>query len=145
MADTILNGEMTHWNVINDGYFPSFCGTVLKKLHLCSNAIRSYGRQDCILLPRRLVMDGFQSRCAVAQADIRKEADLIERFSSAYRKRLGQLVEQLNKPGFAAADMQCLRLCVEAVDLILSSQSKLARAIDRLSDQSPDALPRLAA
>lgn len=71
-----------------------------------------------------------------------QEADLIERFARGYRAKFAHLIEQLNSPsdpGSPAArltDLQCLRLCVEAVDVMLENQCRLADAVKRLNSQS---------
>jgi hypothetical protein len=73
--------------------------------------------------------------------NMKREVDLIQRFTGAYRKRFAQLIERLNGSGPAASDLQCLRLCVEAVDMILCSQSQLAEAISQIADADPPKAP----
>ena len=60
------------------------------------------------------------------------EAEVIERFARNYRQRFGQLIEQLNRAPQSAMNSQCMRLCVEAIDMVLSSQDQMAQAIRRL-------------
>ena len=64
-----------------------------------------------------------------------QEADLIDRFARGYRTKFAHLIDQLNSPCVKITDMQCLRLCVEAVDLMLDNQSRLAQAVKRLSTE----------
>jgi hypothetical protein len=68
--------------------------------------------------------------------DMKREVDLIQRFAGAYRQRFAQLIDRLNGSTPAVSDLQCLRLCVEAVDMILSSQSQLAQAISQIADSN---------
>jgi hypothetical protein len=78
---------------------------------------------------------------------IRREADLIGRVAEYYRARFIQAIDRLNHaappgvPGAAAVpatDLACLRLCVEAVDMMLASQDQLARAVRELTaEQEP--------
>jgi len=69
---------------------------------------------------------------------IRREVDLIERFSQYYHRRLATLIDDMNHARAAGGDRECLRLCVEAVGMILSSQNHLCRTLKRLgSDQRP--------
>lgn len=72
------------------------------------------------------------------QHDVAQEADLIGRFARSYRKRLSSMIEQLNAPGAPITDLQCLRMCVEAVDMILESQNHLARALSEIAAANPD-------
>lgn len=65
-----------------------------------------------------------------------QEADLIERFARGYRGKFAQLIDELNGPPGKITDMECLRRCVEAVDLMLDNQSRLAEAVKHLSGPS---------
>lgn len=65
---------------------------------------------------------------------LRAEAQLIERFTAAYRRKLHAVIDRLNASP-EATDLQCVRLCVEAVDMILASQSQMAQAIDELAEE----------
>jgi hypothetical protein len=83
---------------------------------------------------------------------LRREANLMERFSSAYRRKMGRMIRQLNAPsstgGVGVADAQCLRLCVETLDMILASQNQFARVLDQMSaedDSRPTRIVRKAA
>ncbi|HWB53024.1 MAG TPA: hypothetical protein VG722_02490 [Tepidisphaeraceae bacterium] len=66
---------------------------------------------------------------------LRQEAELIERFARGYRAKFAHLIDQLNGPSDKISDMQCLRLCVEAVDIMLDNQCRLADAVRRLSSE----------
>ncbi|HEY1685124.1 MAG TPA: hypothetical protein VGG19_10200 [Tepidisphaeraceae bacterium] len=68
-----------------------------------------------------------------------QEADMIERFARGYRAKFATLIEQLNGATVQGqiTDLQCLRLCVEAVDVMLDNQSRLADALKRLESQNP--------
>jgi hypothetical protein len=74
--------------------------------------------------------------------EIRREADLIARFAESYRRRFSELIDQMNHPHPSvsriggvetSAEAISLRLCVEAVDMMLATQQQLARAIDAIS------------
>jgi hypothetical protein len=45
------------------------------------------------------------------------------------------MIERLNAPD-APSDLQCLRLCVEAVDMMLASHSQVAQSLRELADGS---------
>jgi len=65
---------------------------------------------------------------------LQQEVDLIGRFADSYRRRFSVLIDQLNHN--LAADPASLRLCVEALDMILSNQSELARVLGELAEPS---------
>jgi hypothetical protein len=67
-----------------------------------------------------------------APESFEEEAEVIERFARNYRQRFGQLIEQLNRAPQSRISSQCMRLCVEAMDMVLSSQDQMAQAIRRL-------------
>jgi hypothetical protein len=69
------------------------------------------------------------------QLRIRQEVELIERFTGAYGRQFDELIGRLNANP-TAADGQCLRLCVEAVNMVLCLQGQLARVLDDLSKES---------
>ncbi len=71
-----------------------------------------------------------------SQGRMRDEAELIERFARSYRSKFSQMIEQLNHQPREMTDAQCLRLCVEAVDMVLASQSQLASALSELCESS---------
>jgi hypothetical protein len=61
---------------------------------------------------------------------LQQEVDLIGRFTESYRRKFSVIIERLNQnQSDASTDLASLRLCVEAVDMILSSQSELARVL----------------
>lgn len=63
---------------------------------------------------------------------IRDEMDLVARFAESYRRRLFVYIDQLNHHRSDGADAG-LRLCVEAVDMILETQGQLAKALSQLT------------
>ena len=71
---------------------------------------------------------------------IRQEVDLIQRFSDTYRRKFAELIDRMNHATTAtgAPDAGSLRLCVEAVDMMLATHHQLANAVARLSDDAPD-------
>jgi hypothetical protein len=70
------------------------------------------------------------------------EAKLIERFAQSYRRRFGQMIAQLNHGPSPALQSECIRLCVEAMDMVLTSQDRMAQTLRRI-DQAKT--PRRAA
>jgi hypothetical protein len=65
---------------------------------------------------------------------IQQEVELIERFAGSYGKRFDEVITRMNgESSPAIPDGQCLRLCVEAVNMVLSLQGQLARVLDDLS------------
>ena len=73
---------------------------------------------------------------------LREEANLVERFTQTYRMKFADLIERLNTDS-APSDLQCVRLCVEAVNMMLDSHGRLARTLRYLV--APPAAPRAAA
>jgi hypothetical protein len=73
--------------------------------------------------------------------DIQTEAELIERFVTSYRKRFASAIDELNRQPASARmpgpELQCLRLCVETMDMLLSNQDRLARSMRRLAEGTP--------
>jgi hypothetical protein len=69
--------------------------------------------------------------------DIQIEAELIERFVRSYRKRFATAIEELNRRSASAGSLtpefQCLRLCVETMDMVLVNQERLATSLRRLT------------
>ena len=77
-----------------------------------------------------------------AQETIRREADLIGRVAAYYRARFGRLIDRMNRqPASAASDLASIRLCVEAVDMMLASQGKIAEALGEMSGAKSPAKP----
>ena len=65
---------------------------------------------------------------------LQKEADLIESFTQTYRLKFQELIDRLNSGVAAgASDLQCVRLCVEAVNMMLASQSQVARTLREIA------------
>jgi len=67
---------------------------------------------------------------------LRREIDLIDQVAGYYRGQFGRVIDKLNHKAPDASDLQCLRLCVEAVDMILASQRQLAQAVLQLNQRS---------
>jgi hypothetical protein len=63
---------------------------------------------------------------------LREEADLVERFTQTYRMKFAHLIERLNA-GEPPSDLASIRLCVEAVNMMLESQSQMARTIREMT------------
>jgi phosphoenolpyruvate carboxylase len=60
---------------------------------------------------------------------MRDEVDLIARFAETYRRRFSNLIDRMNHAADPATELASLRLCVEAVDMMLSNQKQLAKAL----------------
>jgi hypothetical protein len=71
-----------------------------------------------------------------ASQRLRREVDLMERFTQSYRRKFAELIERLNAPS-TPSDLQCVRMCVEAVDMMLESQSQMAKTLRELTDEAP--------
>jgi hypothetical protein len=63
---------------------------------------------------------------------LRDEANLIARFSESYRRKFADLIEKLNRSTSVESDTASVRLCVEAMDMVLSNHAMLAKAIARI-------------
>ena len=69
----------------------------------------------------------------------RDEMDLVARFAETYRRRLFVYIDRLNQtqsPACHRADAASdagLRLCVEAMDMILETHGQIAKALSQLS------------
>ena len=61
-----------------------------------------------------------------------QEAALAARFSEIYRRQFATLIERLNHNLDPPPDRDGLRLCIEAVDMMLATQTYLTRAIAQL-------------
>jgi hypothetical protein len=67
---------------------------------------------------------------------LQQEVDLIGRFAESYRRKFSALIDKLNhNPSDQRTDLASLRLCVEAVDMMLSNQTELARVLRDLTEQ----------
>ena len=64
---------------------------------------------------------------------LQQELDVIQRFADSYQKQFAVLIRQLNGPPVAGSSTQGLRLCVEAVNMMLESHRTLATAVRELS------------
>jgi hypothetical protein len=64
-----------------------------------------------------------------ATHSIRQETDLLARFAQTYQPRFAELIDRLNRSHAPEVDAQGLRLCVEAMSMILAAHSELARAM----------------
>jgi hypothetical protein len=69
--------------------------------------------------------------------ELKREVELIGRLSDAFGHRFAELVDRLNRPDAAPPSTATLRLCVEAVNMMLDTQTRLARTIARVCDD-PD-------
>ncbi len=61
-----------------------------------------------------------------------EEAELAVRFSESYRRKFAVVINQLNNGTGGSIDRDGLRLCVEAMDMMLETQSHIARALAKL-------------
>jgi formate-dependent nitrite reductase cytochrome c552 subunit len=77
-------------------------------------------------------------------SEILSEVKLIQQFTDTYRRKFSSVIASLNGDLHRAPDAQAVRLCVEAVDMMLMSQRQLARAISRIGEAEPRR-PRIAA
>jgi hypothetical protein len=64
---------------------------------------------------------------------LRQEVDLIARFTETYRRRFSSLIDRMNHETSPAMDLASLRLCVEAVDMMLASQKQLCDALAQIT------------
>jgi hypothetical protein len=67
---------------------------------------------------------------------LRAEADLIETFTSTYGRKFSELIEHMNQPQVSSrnvSDLHCVRLCVEAVNMMLVSQANVARTLKEIA------------
>jgi hypothetical protein len=65
---------------------------------------------------------------------LRQEADLMERFTQTYRLKFANLIDRLNAAADAPSDLQCVRLCVEAVNMMLDSHTQVARTLREIAE-----------
>jgi hypothetical protein len=79
---------------------------------------------------------------------IEREVDLIGRFAETYRRKFSVLIDRLNHPQRkdSTTDLASLRLCVEAVDMMLSNQSEITRILREIaaSKDEPGRMMRVA-
>jgi hypothetical protein len=73
--------------------------------------------------------------------------ELMERCTRYHQRQFARLIERLNKDPSAVTQAQCLRLCVEAVSVMVAAQNDLAGALrDQLGElvqQLPPPAPLL--
>jgi hypothetical protein len=76
--------------------------------------------------------------CSTLRKVIHEEVQLVESFTRSYRAKLGGLIDRINRspagtlPSNAA--WQSIRWCVEAVDLMLSSQAQFAKVMNEIAE-----------
>ena len=68
---------------------------------------------------------------------LQQEAALVERFVECYRRQFDVLIRRLNEttrtcPGPPDAGADSIRLCVEAVNMMLATHGQMARALRQL-------------
>jgi hypothetical protein len=71
--------------------------------------------------------------CTQLRQKIRREVDLIHRFAGSYGRKFDALIARLNLCPTATTDGQSLRLCVEAINMVLNMQEHLAGVLADLS------------
>jgi len=69
-----------------------------------------------------------------ARERIRQDLDLIERFSRSYRDEFTTLIRELNADPTPQIGRKSLRLCVEAVNMLLDMQNQLATTMRSISE-----------
>jgi hypothetical protein len=74
----------------------------------------------------------------LASQRLRQEVDLMDRFTRSYRRKFADLIDRLNRAD-QRSDLQCVRLCVEAVDMMLASQSQVAKSLREMTTEPPPA------
>ena len=68
-----------------------------------------------------------------ASQRLRQEVDLMERFTQTYRLKFASLIDRLNAAADAPSELQCVRLCVEAVNMMLDSHTQVARTLREMA------------
>ena len=79
-----------------------------------------------------------------ARQAIRKEADLTERVVEYYRRAFAELIARMNREPAVRSDIECTRMCVEAVDMMLENQGRMTKALREIADDQ-DAAKKSAA
>ena len=78
-----------------------------------------------------------------ARQAIRKEADLTERVVEYYRRLFAGLIARMNREPSVRSDIECMRMCVEAVDMMLENQGRMTKALREIAEdpeaKHPDA------
>ncbi len=75
---------------------------------------------------------------------LRNEAALMTRFVGAYQEKFTALIDELNRTPTSAHPERCMRLCVETIHMLLSTQSQLADALSRMDEEQPSVIGRAA-
>ena len=65
------------------------------------------------------------------------QARFDQRFTTSYRRKFADLIERLNRAQ-TTTDVQSIRLCVEAVNMMLASQSEMARTLREVVEENAD-------
>lgn len=60
---------------------------------------------------------------------VKQETDLLVRFAQTYQPRFAELIDRLNRSHSPEISAQGLRLCIEAMNMMLSAQTQLAKAL----------------
>jgi hypothetical protein len=72
---------------------------------------------------------------ALNDSEIAREARLINTFAQSYVPKFAQLVDKLNQRkatgSISADEAASLRLCVEAMGMVVATQARLAQLIER--------------
>ena len=68
----------------------------------------------------------------IVRRQIREDLDLIERFAQSYRERFATAIAELNGSPSPQTGEQCLRLCVESVNMLLNLQDRMAAALKQI-------------
>jgi hypothetical protein len=82
-----------------------------------------------------------------ASTRLREEAALVERYVECYRRRFDALIRRLNTTSRTSEvedgpDRQSLRLCVEAVNMMLATHGQMARALRHVGAPATPAQPQ---
>jgi hypothetical protein len=70
---------------------------------------------------------------SITQQEIQASLDLVNRFALAYHQQFNTLIQELNNNPTPQTGRRCLRLCVEAVDMLLDNQRRLADILRQIS------------
>lgn len=65
---------------------------------------------------------------------LRQEVDLMNRFTQSYRRKFAVLIDRMNGSE-PRSDLQCVRRCLEAVDMMLASQSQVAQSLREMTNE----------
>ncbi|HMO26301.1 MAG TPA: hypothetical protein PKB10_08525 [Tepidisphaeraceae bacterium] len=78
----------------------------------------------------------------LVQDDPGRQLDRMREVTDAFAVQFSHVIEQLNVGRSAPSQGQVLRLCVEAISLLLDTQSRLADTMSRLHRDGPPLEPR---